>query len=268
MSDSLGVLVDDVVEADFVVGLAVARRAEAIERAREWSEVTARALAADASGGGSLRSRLEMAERGFTSEVGAALRIPDRTALTLIWTSRTLIHELPSTLAALADGRLSYRHAQVVVDQSYCLEADAVAGLEAAVLPAAERLTPSQFERTVRKARERLEPASMVARQVHAQADRSVFTLPERDGMVTITACLPAAQAVGIDARLTEIARRLQTVEEPRTLTQLRADLFSDILHDNLLHDNLDGSPAVGGGDGPVARYRSIRPKVLVTIPC
>jgi hypothetical protein len=277
MSDSLGALVDDVVQADFVVGLAMTRRAEAIERAREWSEVTARAQAADASGGGSLRSRLEMAERSFTSEIGAALRIPDRTALNLIWTSRTLIHNLPSTLAALADGRLSYRHAQVIVDQSYSLEGDAVGKLEAAVLPAAERMTPSQFERTVRKTRERLEPESMVARQVRAEADRAVFTLPERDGMVTLSACLPAAQAVAIDARLTEIARHLQTAEESRTLTQLRADVLSDILLDNIFHDNdndndfsdteAGDAPLVGRGDGPVARYRSILPKVLVTIP-
>jgi hypothetical protein len=278
MSDSLGALVDDVVQADFVVGLAMARRAEAIERAREWSEVTARAQAADASGGGSLRSRLEMAERGFTSEIGAALRIPDRTALTLIWTSRTLIHNLPSTLTALAEGRFSYRHAQVIVDQSYSLEPDAVARLEAAVLPAAERMTPSQFERTVRKTRERLQPESMVERQVKAEADRAVFTLPERDGMITLSACLPAVQAVAIDARLTEIARRLQTADEPRTLTQLRADVFSDILLDNICADKIcadndfvdtdaGDAPLVGRGDGPVARYRSIRPKVLVTIP-
>jgi hypothetical protein len=259
MADRLGDLVDDVVQADYVVGLATARRCEAIERARGWSEQLA-----DATGAGSARSR-ELAERSFVAELAAALRVPERTAQSLIWTARTLVNDLPSTLAALAEGRLTYRHAQILVDQSYLLDGDAVSALEIAVLAAASRMTPSQFERKVRTTRERLSPETMTERRIKADTDRCISIVPDRDGMATLTAYLPGVQAVAIHSRLTEIARSLQTDNEARTLTQLRADVFSDLLLDADADDAV--ARAAGRNSSPTARYRSIRPRVLVTVP-
>jgi hypothetical protein len=258
-ADALGELFDSIVEADYIVNLAMARRCQAIERAREWNDRMIR----ETAGGDRSATRTDIAERAFTAEVAAALHLPERTAQNLIWTSRTLVTQLPNTLQALADSRLSYRHAQILVDHSYSLEGAAVAALEAAVLPSAERMTPSQFERKVRKTRERIEPESMVERKIKADAERFVAITPERDGMAMLTALLPAAQAVAIDARLTDICRGLQTTDENRTLTQLRADVFSDILLD------ADGetAPRAGAGLRPTERYRSIRPRVLVTVP-
>jgi hypothetical protein len=281
-ADALGALVDDVIEADFMVGLAMARRAERIERARAFADSAARAESNSASLGsgssGSLHSRLELAERAFASELGAALRIPDLTARNLIATSRTLVNDLPATLTALAEGRLTYRHAQILVDQCSLLDPQATAKLEAAVLPAAERMTPSQFERKARTTRERLEPDTMVERQVAAEADRNLCVVPQRDGMGSLIAELPIGQVIAIDNRVTEIARSLQGSDETRTLTQLKADVFSDILLDvagctpgeqPAAPDSttVGHSTTAGRGDGPAARYRSIRPRVLVTVP-
>jgi Domain of unknown function (DUF222) len=59
------------------------------------------------------------------------------------------------------------------------------------------------------------------------------------------------------------MARSLQRDGELRTLAQLKFDVLSDIALDV---DGQRGSTA-GHGDGPVARFRSIRPTVLVTVP-
>jgi hypothetical protein len=262
-ADSLSELVDDVVQSDFMVDLAMARRCQAIERARAFSEKAARRTYST----GNVNSQIAMAERAFTAELAAALHVPDRTAQSLISVSRTLVNDLPSTLDALADGRLSYRHAQVLVDHSNGLSAPDVRKLEGSVLPAAERMTPSQFDRTVRKTRERLRPESMVERQIKADGERYVAIVPEQEGMAILTAYLPAVQAVAIDARLTEICSGLQNSDETRTLTQLRADVFSDILLDADADTTAEAAGAAGSRPGPTSRFRSIRPRVLVSVP-
>jgi Domain of unknown function (DUF222) len=257
--DALGAIVDEVIEAEFRIGLAMSRRTQAIERARKYSE----ALANDPPSGKPTASTIEMARRAFVCEIAAALRIPDRTAERLIHTSQTLVNDLPATLLALGEGRLSFRHAQILVDNSYGLERAAVRELETRMLPVAQKNTPSRFEQSVRKTRERLNPESMVERQVKAVAERGTELIPEQDGMVFVGAHVAATVGVAIDNRVTEIARSLQCDEETRTLTQLKSDVFADILLDV---DGQAGTKAGLGGDA-IARYRSIRPTILVTVP-
>jgi Domain of unknown function (DUF222) len=269
-ANAFGSLVDEVVEAEFVIGLAMARRAKAIERASKYSQ----GIAASPPAGRSTPASRDMARRSFVAEIAAALRIPDRTADRLIQTSHTLVSSLPSTLTALGDGRLSYRHAQILADNTYSLDPTSMRELESRMLGVAEKKTPSQFERSVRRTRERLHPETMIERQVLADSERAVELMPERDGMVFIGGHVSSVLGVAIDERLTAIARSLQQKDvlgtvETRTLTQLKADVFTDLLLDVDGHEGLDGRPRTlaGTGIGPVSRYRSIRPKVMVTVP-
>ena len=258
--DALAAMVDEVIESEFRVGLAMSRRSKAIERARKYSE----ALANDASTGRQpTRSSIDMARRAFICEIAAALHIPDRTAERLIHTSQALVNDLPSTLLALGEGRLSFRHAQILVDNSYGLELAAVRDLEQRMLPVAEKNTPSRFEQSVRRTRERLNPESMPQRHTEAVAERGTELVPEQDGMVFVGAHVPAGAGIAIDNRLTEMARSLQCDDEPRSLLQLKADIFVDLLLDV---DGQNGTTA-GIESGPIARFRSIRPTVLVTVP-
>src|ERR1700733_12270994 len=71
-ADVLGTFVDDAVESEHRVAIAMARRSEAIERARAYSEQ----LAADTLAGGSGGRSIDLARRAFVSEIAAALRIP------------------------------------------------------------------------------------------------------------------------------------------------------------------------------------------------
>jgi hypothetical protein len=263
--DVLGFIVDEVVEAEHRIGVETARRAQAIERARKYSDALANE---PTSGKQPTSTSVEMARRAFVCEIGAALRIPDRTAERLIKTSETLVNELPSTLLALAEGRLGYRHAQILVDNSYGLDRDAVRELETRMLPVAQKNTPSRFEQSVRKTRERLNPESMVERHATAVAERGTELVPERDGMAFYGAHLGAVAGVAIDNRITAIARSLQCDGEQRTLGQLKADVFADILLDATLVE-ADGRirTTAGRGDSPAFKYRGTRPTVLVTVP-
>jgi hypothetical protein len=258
-SDVLGDLVDDIVESEHRVSIATARRAKAIDDARAFSE----ALANDRIAGTSSARSIEMARRAFVSEVGAALRIPDRTAEKLIRTSQSLVNDLPSTLLALGEGRLTYRHAQILVDQGYGLDPASLRELERRMLPVAQKNTPSRFEQSVRKTRERLNPESMVERHTKAVAERGTELIAEQDGMAFFGGHVGAVLAVAIDERITTIARSRQGADEQRTLSELKADVFTDILLD------VDGPQRTSSGRGPnpIDRYRSIRPTVLLTVP-
>jgi hypothetical protein len=220
-----------------------------------------------------------MHRRAFVCEIASALRIPDRTAENLIKTSQALVNELPATLLALGEGRLSYRHAQILVDNSYGLSRESARELETRMLPVAEKNTPTRFERSVRRTRERLNPESMIERHTTAIAERGTELVAEQDGMVFIGAHVGAVTGVAIDTRITAIARSLQCDDELRTLAQLKADVFTDILLDAALI-SIDAPRSVnapgagirvlntaGRDPGAAARFRSIRPTVLVSIP-
>ena len=192
----------------------------------------------------------EFAERSFRAEFAALLRVPEGTAGTLISDADTLVEELPATLSALRDGTVSYRHVSKIVNQATSIPEDARQSFEDAVLPAAEIMSVAKFSERARKVRERLHPESITERRESAFERRSVSIDRGGDGMSWITAYLPAEQVEAIDNRLEDIARSLRAEDEPRTLPQLRADAFADLL--------INGDTA--GGKGVVAQ-------VMVTVP-
>ncbi|MHB1171529.1 MAG: DUF222 domain-containing protein [Lacisediminihabitans sp.] len=221
------------------------------------------------------------------AELACALRLPERTVEGLVGVSQVLVHDLPGALAASRVGEISYRHAQILVEHAATLSPEAAARLEAAVLPLATSATPTQFDRRTRVARERIHPESITARHRRAEGDRTVQCTSARDGMAWVSAYLPASDAVGICTRVTEAAISIQGPGETRTLTQLRADVFRDLLLDDDDDDDDEGHAIVGTAtpDGqasphrhatrdlgqtarrPRRKFRGIKPRVLVTVP-
>ncbi|TFC13943.1 DUF222 domain-containing protein, partial [Cryobacterium sp. MDB2-10] len=117
---SLADFYDAIKDADREINQATARRAAAIYTAQRVLADVGRARADAAERAGGLRppwSPEEATKEEFTCEVGALLRLPRRTAETLIEASRTLAEDLPVTRDALASGVISYRHAQVIMEQ-------------------------------------------------------------------------------------------------------------------------------------------------------
>ncbi|MGO4692623.1 DUF222 domain-containing protein, partial [Glaciibacter sp. 2TAF33] len=107
--------------------------------------------------------------------------------------------------------------------------------------------SPSQFDRKVRKARERLDPDSITARHERGVTGRSLTFTPARDGMGWLSAYLTAADGLAIHTRVTAHAMALQGPDEARTLTQLRPDVFRDLLLDPA-PTGTTGAEAITGG--------------------
>ena len=198
-----------------------------LEEQRRWLEAAQlRALAAVQAG--------DKTELGLGQEaISLALQLPLRTAQAKLAQARTLVTELPRTLAAVADGSLSGAHAAVLAEAVWRLPADRPelpAALEAAVLPgvlAAGCVTVPQLKGRVRRAVLALDPSTAEQRHQRAVAERRVEYHPGEDGMAVLTALLPASDAQLLYTRLTAAAG-LFPAQDPRTLDQQRADLFVD----------------------------------------
>jgi len=226
-NEALGALVDDAAVAARDEAAAAARKACALAAAHALSLTDPSVSASDGPHGWSSQ---EVARRSLRSEVACALKIPERTAETLIADSVRLVTALPATLASLSDGRISWRHAQLLVEHTYTLPDAALAEFETLVLPFAETHTATRFNQKARVVRERMHPESIELRHTTANADRHISVEPAKDGMAFLTAFLPAATAHAVFDRLDRAAIRAHHDGDPRTLAQLRADTFAGAL--------------------------------------
>jgi hypothetical protein len=251
-------------------------------------QLVARYVAADAAMAvpGATPQDAAIRQMAVRAEVAGALTISEGAAERLLVEASLLTTELPVTLAALQAGSISWQHARIMCDETEGLSPEAAAAFEAHFLdpeaPGAARgcfagdLAPARFRAKARYWRERHHQDSIEARHQHSVQDRRLEYRPDRDGMAWFSAYLPADQAAGIWNRTTAIARGLQGPTETRTLTQLRADVFSTRLltpnhraHGTHGADGKEGVPAGDAttGSGLVGGVTSPAAQVLVTVP-
>ncbi|MFC6357324.1 HNH endonuclease signature motif containing protein [Luethyella okanaganae] len=262
-ADRLSQLLERVAEDDRALAMHAASRSRSIEQARVWASgsddiVPPGARLSD-------RDRQEWVRRSFVAEIACLLRMPERSAERLIDESEMLVNELPATLNALALAQISYRHAQIVLDQARTLPDTIRAAFEVAVLGAAPNLTVSAFRKKTIRMRERMHPDSIAERCRRAVTERRFAIEPDCDGMAWLHHYLPVTQATGIFERVTGLARSLQGPGETRTLEHLRADVAGELLLDGC--QNPHASRGGDDGNGNSARKHGIRPTVIVTVP-
>ena len=286
--------IDRIIENDHEIAALMAQRVVLLDDARQVSELSGRAAelesatsSASSATSGSVKkwSPSIIARRELVSSVACALRLPERTAENLIETSRILLNDLRETHDALATGLISYRHAETIVDHALSIPTESTAEFEATVLAFAPTVTNTQLDRRAGRIRERMHPESIRTRHRVAVDKRCVDLTPARDGMAWLSAHLPAATATAAYNRITDLALHVEGPREGSTLTQLRADVFADLLVDGFTyeliahpfaaHDRTNGSRRSGevlDGSRAVRSIRSgvgrgIRATVHVTVP-
>jgi hypothetical protein len=180
--------------------------------------------------------------------VSLALQLSLRSAQGKLAQARTLVEELPKTLAAVSSGAISGEHARVIAEAVWRLPDDPALppALEEAVLPPlldGRCVTVPKLRQRVRRAGMALDPATAEERRRRALADRTVGYVPGEDGLASLPIVLGAPEAQLIYTRLTSAATLLPT-EDPRTMDQKRADLFVDAVLTGL---PVDGLPRLQG---------------------
>lgn len=211
------------------------------------------------------RREREIPLRSTAAEIGAALRMSDRTVQRRLNDAWTLSDRFPATCAALADGRISRAHVEVILDAGVPIDDDdSRAAFERDALVRAEAETPARLRSIVAVLAERHHPTSITDRHRRARRTRGVFAKDTADGMGELLVVGPAVLIHGIHDRLTQYAHRIRTDaadadgmgarSDDRTMDQLRADVLADLL--------LSGT-TTAAGDG----LDAIRAHVQVTVP-
>jgi hypothetical protein len=242
-------LLDAVREHDLAINRAHAARAAAIDDLARWVTSTAETgrplprvlLTQEAQDAGEQGrplqrwSEKQAATEGLVAELGCLLRVHESTARNLLCVSEMLQHELPATRARLAEGRISYRHVEIIVNNALSLPAHARATFENDALTDADDLTVGQLKKRAISVRELSHPESILTRHTTALRERRFCVSPARDGMACLELSLTQEDAAAITDRVDTLARSLHNAaaQEPvdtRTLGQQRLDVAVDLL--------------------------------------
>jgi hypothetical protein len=191
--------------------------------------------------------------RSMSAQIGACLRVSDRTVQRRMSDAVILDSRFPETLAALARGDIDRCHALVIVEAGLPIDdAGARAIYERAAVEVACRETPGRLRPAVRTLAHRLHPVPLAERHRAAAARRDVWVRDADDGMAELVASLPAPIAHGIHDRLTRLARTVHedgdrdstddtaerdtlvddtaSTPDARRLGEIRADVLADLL--------------------------------------
>lgn len=203
----------------------------------------------------------DMPMRSLSAELGAAMRVSDRTVQRQLSEASTLVDRFPTTHAALASGAISRAHASVIVDAGWRIaDRDVREAYEASVVAYAREETVARLRPVARLRAERMSPSTLQERHDRARTTRCVRVFDLEDGMSELIATLPAVLAHGAYDRLSALAHEVRAAGaadagdgaatresgglppasshdavpcatgERRSMDELRADLLADLV--------------------------------------
>jgi hypothetical protein len=205
---------------------------------------------------------LDVEESGVRLEDGAAslagwLRARARLApgeaqakAKLAW---ALVEQLPLTQAAIAEGRIGVRHAQVIDQVVRQVPAKQRPGVEAVLVPAAGELDPLQLRRLGAQVVYRLDTEAVDAAAVRRYERRGLSVAATVDGLVHLNGLLdPVAGATVMTAIDALVAPSRVSLDDSRSGSQRRADALTQLCQTFL---DAGAAGAAGAPAGNVASF-------------
>ncbi|KQQ05618.1 HNH endonuclease signature motif containing protein [Rathayibacter sp. Leaf294] len=255
--------------ADDVGRLARAASRDLLASAERLYQVYRAALSiplAFARGSLSSRESSDVVERSIRAELAVGSGVSERELSRELERAHLLVEDLPLTRAALAAARIRWRAAEVICSVAALLPKGSLPEFDERAAELALSTTATQLRRAVDRLRDELDDQPLEKRHARAKEDRGVWLTPEIDGMATLSAYLPAPDAVGAYNRLDRIARTLRdgdgTAGDERTLAQLRADALANLLCDG----DITGTTPLSDGTTTPTFVPGIRAEVRLTL--
>ena len=191
---------------------------------------------------------LELAIDGAAAEIGAALHLTRRSADIETGLAIDLNRRLPSVLNALLLGRIDMRRARVLVDATLHVHVSTARQVVDSVLDDAATLTTGQLRHRVRKMCIDMNPDDAQGRYEWALDERRLVLEANDSGTANLLGLdLPPHIAAAVKRWINKQAIGLRRLGDERTLDQLRADIYLDLLRRRHTTTYKDKSP-VGGG--------------------
>lgn len=250
--------IEQVTDLDELVELltSVERTINSLQAAREGLLALGARWALEAAEQAGHEDYGDLALRSVAAELGAALRVSDRTVQRRMAEAEWKVSRFPAVWAAQGEGRIGPGHARVIVDAGEHLDDPQLReAYSQRVLAFAEHESPNRVAPIARRVADALQPRSMDERHQDAREQRRVWVKDAPDGMAELGLLGPATLVHGVFDRLTQMAAAVKDADasgsvvssegpDPRTTDQLRTDLALDLLLGGapVGHDTLDGA--------------------------
>ncbi len=198
-----------------------------------------------------LSGEAELATRCAVLEASSRLRLTEQEVRNSAALAERARLELPQLWRAATEGFTSVEHVKAVLSQLHAFadRPDAVGEFDELMREVAMSATVASTRRHARSVADRLTSRDRTERHAAAFSRRHVYVEDAPDGMSWVYGMVSTERAHAIDRELTLTAKRMTAAErDGRTLAQVRAELFADLL------------TGIGAG-------KKAKAKVLVTIP-
>jgi hypothetical protein len=180
---------------------------------------------------GQLDPDLEYATESAAAKIRAALRLTRRAADTELAFAVDLKHRLPRVWEALAAGDVDLRRARVIVHGTAHLAEETARHVVDRIIGRAGRLTTGQLNSLLRRVCVQADTEDAAKRYEDAVRDRRIVSESAVEGTANLLGLdLPPDRVAAALRRITNLAVSLKRGDESRTLDQLRADVFLDLL--------------------------------------
>jgi len=173
----------------------------------------------------------ETAAESASAEIRAALHLTRRAADTELAFAVDLKQRLPRVWEALAAGEIDVRRAKVIVGGTGHLAEETARLVVDRIIGPATRLTTGQLNSLLRRLCVQADPEEAAKRYEESVIDRRIISEPTVDGTANLFGLgLPPDRVAAAMRQIASLAQSLKTGGESRTLDQLRADVFLDLL--------------------------------------
>lgn len=174
---------------------------------------------------------LELATEAAAAEIRAALRLTRRAADTELAMALDLKRRLPRVWEALAKGDIDVRRARTIAYGTAHLAPETARRVVDGLIEGATRRTTGQLAAQIRRLCIEVDPVEARERYETTVAGRRLVCEPTTSGTADLLGLdLPPDRVAAVSRRIARLARSLKAAGESRTMDQLRADVFLDLL--------------------------------------
>jgi Domain of unknown function (DUF222)/HNH endonuclease len=165
------------------------------------------------------------------SELRAALCLTRRAAEVQTDLAFQLVKRLPNVSKALGEGFIDLPRARVLCDQTYHLPRELARSVVDTALEHAPTQTTGQLRARLQRLIISIDPSSARDRYERRVEERRVITEQGEDGTANLLGLhLPPADTNAAMRRINGLARAARRRGDPRSIDQIRADIYLDLL--------------------------------------
>jgi hypothetical protein len=182
------------------------------------------------------------------AEIQCALHLTRRATETELSFALELQRRLPGVWAALVTGAIDVRRARTITRATGHLSAAVAQDVVERIIEAAPNFTTGELKARIERMVIDADPDGAQERYEYAVKGRRLIAESTRDGTGHLLGLdLPPHRVAAISRKVNHLARSLKTKGETRTMDQLRADVYLDLLQGNTTANDPTRKTAAGG---------------------